>query len=182
MSTFLFLSGSIRHNSFNETLAKFACMQAKQQQVDAHFIDLRQYDLPIFSQDIEAQSYPKAAQDLFQQFVACKGFFIASPEYNGYFSPLIKNTIDWLSRSIIKEQSAFQDKTAIIAACSPGKLGGLRGLAPLRLLLSNLNVLVLPEQLAVPLAHSAFNEQGELINEKQTFFLQQTIRKWKRIA
>ncbi len=51
-------------------------------------------------------------------------------------------------------------------SASPGTLGGLRGLAAVRSILGNINVLVLPNQVAVPRASAAFDEGGNLKDEK----------------
>jgi NAD(P)H-dependent FMN reductase len=52
-------------------------------------------------------------------------------------------------------------------ATSPGGLGGLRGLIPLRMLLGNLGITVLPDQIAIPSAFDAFGPDGHLVDPKQ---------------
>jgi len=87
--------------------------------------------------------------------MAHDGFLIASPEYNGMFTPVLKNMLDWASRKQLADEApllAFRGKLAAIMATSPGALGGVRGLMVLRILLSNLGVNVLAEQQAVPFA------------------------------
>jgi NAD(P)H-dependent FMN reductase len=63
--------------------------------------------------------------------------------------------------------AAFVDKAAALMSASPGGLGGLRGLVHLRSILSNINVLVLPDQIAVSRSHEAFNADGSLKDAKQ---------------
>ena len=94
---------------------------------------------------------------------------IASPEYNSGISGVLKNAIDWASRPEPNEISlvAFKEKVAAIMSASPGALGGLRGLFALRQVLANINVLVLPEQLALSKANEAFDAAGNLRDEKQ---------------
>jgi NAD(P)H-dependent FMN reductase len=101
--------------------------------------------------------------------LAHQGLLIASPEYNSSISPLLKNTIDWLSRSVNGEYGLlpFRDKVAALLAASPGGLGGLRGLVHVRAILGNIGVLVLPDQLAVSKADQAFNADGTLADPKQ---------------
>ena len=63
--------------------------------------------------------------------------------------------------------AAYQGKVAAIMSASPGRLGGIRGLVFLRMLLANLGIVVLPEQQAIPQAMQAFNEDGSLIDSLQ---------------
>ena len=96
------------------------------------------------------------------------GLLIASPEYNSSITPLLKNIIDWVSRPSNGENAliAYQGKVAAIMSASPGRLGGLRGLVHLRSILSNIGVLVIPDQVAVGEAHRAFGSDGNLVDEK----------------
>ena len=65
------------------------------------------------------------------------------------------------------ELTPFTGKVAVLLSTSPGGFGGLRGLAHLRTILSNMGVIVLPDQLAVPKAHEAFNGDGTMANAAQ---------------
>jgi chromate reductase len=170
-SKLLFLAGSARKDSLNKKLAKVAYNLALAQGADATFIDLKDYPLPIYDGDLEDESgLPDNAVKLKQLFSEHAGLFIASPEYNSSISALLKNTLDWISRSHAVDEkplSAYRDKVAAIVAASGGGLGGLRGLVPLRMLLGNIQVLVLPQQLALANATSAFDEQGQLVEAKK---------------
>jgi len=171
----LALAGSTRKASFNKQLLAVAVGGAVDAGADVTVVDLADFELPLFNQDLEAErGLPDAAKRLKQLFVDHAGLLIASPEYNSSFTPLLKNTIDWVSRSVPGEAplSAFTGKTAALVAASPGALGGLRGLVHLRAVLSNIQVLVLPGQLAVPAAHDAFAPDGTLKDAK----LQATAR------
>jgi len=164
----LCFAGSSRQQSMNKQLAKQAASIAQQLGADASFIDLAEYPLPIYNGDHETQhGLPDPALKLKAMFTAADALFIASPEYNGSFSPLLKNTLDWVSRSHLEDEpalSAYLGKVAGIASASPGGLGGLRGLTPLRMLLNNLGVTVVPAQVAVG---SAFKKvtQGDFTDE-----------------
>jgi chromate reductase len=70
---------------------------------------------------------------------------------------LLKNTIDWLSRL---KPHPIKETVFSLGAASPGMLGGIRGLFSLRTTLVGLNAIVMPEQLTVGGATSAFNEDG----------------------
>ena len=153
MTKLLFLAGSSRKESINKKLARYAAERAKEKGADVTFIDLADFDMPIYNGDIEdASGLPEAAIRLKKLFWEHDGFFIASPEYNSSFSPLLKNALDWISRKHSDDEaplSAYRGKVAALGAVSMGALGGLRGLVPLRMMLSNIAVQVIPTQIAV---------------------------------
>ncbi|MDH3743553.1 MAG: NAD(P)H-dependent oxidoreductase [Acidobacteriota bacterium] len=167
----LAFAGSTRKESFNKKLVGLAAEGARVAGADVTEIDLRDYPMPLFGQDLEArEGMPETAQQLKQLFLDHQGFLIASPEYNSSVSAVLKNTIDWLSRAETSDEpplSAFAGKVAVLMAASPGGLGGLRGLVHLRAILGNIRVLVLPEQRAVSAAHKAFGADGSLVDAKQ---------------
>lgn len=177
----LFLSGSKRNDSINATLAKLAAKKAAEiKEVDAHCIDLENYEMPLYDGDLEAENgLPETAINLKKLFIGADGLFIASPEYNSAYSPLLKNTIDWLSRSHEEGEpplSAFKGKVAAIAATSPGGLGGLRGLVPLRMLLGNIGVTVIPAQAAIGDGNNAFDSNGNLTSEQNDQMLSDVVQ------
>jgi NAD(P)H-dependent FMN reductase len=121
--------------------------------------------LPLYDGDLEDEKgIPENALTLKRLFTQHQAFLISSPEYNGLITPLLKNTIDWISRPTPNDKSLipFTGKIAAIVSASPGALGGLRGLLHLRVLLTNLGVHVIPQQLAVSNADRAFDASGTL--------------------
>jgi NAD(P)H-dependent FMN reductase len=166
----LAFAGSARRESFNKRLIRLAAEAARQAGADVTLIDLAEYPLPLFNQDLEAEAgLPENAVALKTLFLEHDGLLISSPEYNSSITPLLKNALDWVSRQVPGEASlaAYKGKVAALVAASPGKLGGLRGLAHLRSILGNIGVLVLPDQLAVPNADQAFTAEGRLKDERQ---------------
>lgn len=166
----LAFAGSARRGSFNKQVLRIAARAAEQAGSKVTLIDLADYPLPLFDQDLEAASGPpENAVRLLELFKSHDGLLIASPEYNSSITPLMKNTIDWVSRKIGDSPSlaAFQGKVAVLMSASPGALGGLRGLVHLRSILGNIGVIVLPEQAAVMQAHNALDEMGNLHDAKQ---------------
>ncbi len=94
-------------------------------------IDLRDYPMPPYDGDVEAnEGLPPAVVALKQLFKAHDGFLISAPEYNGGISGMLKNTLDWVSRrgDDAGTLAAFSGKFAGIMAASPGSLGAVRGL------------------------------------------------------
>lgn len=171
MTKILAFAASSRKDSINKKLVAIAAAAAQKQGTDVTLIDLADFPMPLFDQDLEAeQGMPEKAHDFKQLLIEHDGFLIASPEYNSAFSPLLKNVIDWASRAELENEPpllAYKGKTASIMAASPGALGGLRGLVFLRMLLGNLGMIVLPEQQAIPHAFKAFSSKGELTDSKQ---------------
>jgi chromate reductase, NAD(P)H dehydrogenase (quinone) len=166
----LAFAGSVRRDSFNKKLAGIAADGARGAGAEVTLIDLRDYMLPVFDQDYEREAgTPENARRLKALFLANDGLLIASPEYNSSITPLLKNTLDWVSRPQPGEPplAAYTGKVAGLVSASPGALGGLRGLVHVRAILGNLGVLVIPEQLAVPRAGDAFNDDGTLRDPKQ---------------
>jgi len=94
----LVFAGSIRTASFNARLAALAVKELASLNADVTRISLVDYPLPIFHGDIEAeQGTPANALKLKRMFGIHHGVFIASPEYNASITPLLKNTLDWVS-------------------------------------------------------------------------------------
>lgn len=165
----LAFDGSTRTDSFNKKLVRIAAEGARQAGASVTVIDLKDFPLPLFDQDLEAaEGQPENARKLKELFIQHQGLLIASPEYNSSVTPVLKNAIDWVSRSLPGEPAlaAFQGKVASLVSASPGALGGLRGLVHLRSILGNIGVIVLPQQIAVPKAHEAFAADGTLKDAK----------------
>lgn len=183
--TVLILAGSTRQGSFNVRLAKAACAMAIEEGLHAEWIDLNNYPMPLFNQNDEAEhGMPETTKTLKQLFVQADGFIMVTPEYNGMFTPLLKNTIDWLSRPHTENEPplwAFQSKSAAIMAASPGALGGLRALIPLRLQLANIGVNVVAPQLALGKAHEAFTEAGTLQDARMQGMLRNVVTSLKQM-
>jgi len=166
----LAFAGSLRKDSFNKKLLRLAAAAAEAEGVAVQVIDLADYPLPIFDQDLEARDgMPPNGAKIKEAMKAAHGFLIASPEYNSSVTAVLKNAIDWASRKTGDEPDlvAYKGKAAVLMAASPGQLGGLRGLVHLRSILGNIGVVVLPEQLAVPRAFEAFADDGRLKDDKQ---------------
>jgi len=164
----LAFAGSTRKNSFNKLLIQQASQFATDAGASVTLIDLADFELPLFNEDLEAQGVPHNAARLKELFVEHEGLLIAAPEYNSSITPLLKNTIDWVSRADDKHSmlAGFQGKTAALVSASPSGWGGMRGLVHLRDILGNIGVTVLPSEAAVARAHEAFGDSGQFTDEK----------------
>ncbi|HEY9748284.1 MAG TPA: NAD(P)H-dependent oxidoreductase [Allocoleopsis sp.] len=166
----LAFAGSTRTGSYNKTLVKIAAAGAQAAGAEVTYLDLRDLPMPLYDADLEAaEGIPENALKFKELMTAHQGLLIASPEYNSSMSGVLKNAIDWASRSLPGEPmlAAFNDKVAAIMSTSPGALGGLRGLVHVRSILSNIRVLVIPDQVAIPKAHEAFDADGRLKDSQQ---------------
>ncbi len=165
----LAFAGSARKDSFNKKLLHVAVRAAEETGAEVMLLDLAEYPLPLYDGDLESRDgLPTNAAKLKRLFLDHDGLMIAAPEYNSSITPLLKNTIDWVSRPADGEGplAAYKNKVAVLMAASPGGLGGLRGLVHVRAILQNIGVIVLPDQRAVSGAGNAFDETGQLKDEK----------------
>ena len=183
----LFMAGSARQKSFNKRLAKLGAAIAEANSIPSTFVDLGDYPMPIYDWDIEAQSGPpENARKIKNLMKAHTGIFITSPEYNASFSPLLKNTIDWVSHTRDEGEvpmEVFRTRVFALGAASPGGTGGMRGLSQLRLVFElGLNALVLPDQFLLPRAMDAYDDHGHLKNKDQQEQLKTVIQKLARAA
>lgn len=165
----LVMAGSLRTGSHNVRLAALAVKELALIDVDATRISLEDYPLPLYDADDEANSgIPDNAVKLKQMIAAHQGVFIASPEYNASVTPLLKNAIDWVSR--VRERgdpayAAFRNRVFAIASASPQVYGGLRSLNALRQILEQgCGALVIPEQVTIAAAETAFDELDSPVN------------------
>lgn len=161
------LAGSLRKDSFNQKLINEAVRYAKEAGAEVEMIKLADLNLPMFDEDIEAQGTPAGAQLLKDKLRAADGILLASPEYNGSITAVLKNAIDWASRTEQGATPAFANKVTALYAASPGGLGGLRGLNHVRDILSGIGSLVLANQLSVPAIHTLLDDNGR-INDADT--------------
>ena len=169
MTRLLALAGSARRDSFNKRLARLAAARAREAGADVTYLDVAEYPLPLFDQDLEAEGTPENVVKLRSLMLEHDGVIYACPEYNSSITPLLKNLIDWVSRpgDDVAPLAAFRGKTAGLVSASPGALGGLRGLGTVRSILSSIGVHVLPSQVAVGSAHAAFaDDDAGLVDER----------------
>ncbi len=166
----LAFSGSARGGSFNQKLVTIAAEGARAAGAEVTVINLADFPLPLFDQDLETrEGVPAKARELRRLIADSQGLLIATPEYNSTITPLLKNAIDWVSREDGDSGmlAAFKEKTTALISASPGGYGGSRSLKQLRELLGNIRVNVIDEDFSLPSAHEAFNPDGSLKDEAQ---------------
>ena len=132
------ISGSLRKASWNTLLLRSAQKLAP----EGMTIDITEIrDIPFYDGDIEATTgIPESAVAFREKIRAADALLIASPEYNGSVSGVLKNAIDWASRP---PHQPLDGKPIAIFGASPGAFGTIRGQAHLRQIFANVNGLVL---------------------------------------
>lgn len=182
----LAFAGSTRKESWNKKLLKEAAEVAHGAGAEVTIIDLADYPLPLYDGDLEvAQGVPENAKKLQKLFAEHDGFMIASPDYNGSYSGVLKNMVDWVSRKDKENDpplEPFKGKVAAIMSASPGALGGIRGLEKLHDLLDDLKVMVIPDVVAVGGIATAFNAAGKLDNPKTAKALETAATRLVKVA
>jgi NAD(P)H-dependent FMN reductase len=171
----LAFAGATRTESFNKKLIKLGADGARAAGAEVTLIDLRDYPMPLYDGDLEAASgIPEHGKRLKKLFLEHDGLLISSPEYNSSIPGVLKNAVDWVSRSEPGESplAAYQGKVAALLSASPGQLGGSRALVVVRMMLGNIKVLVLPDQVSISKANEAFNPDGTLKDAKQAAAVQ----------
>ena len=172
MTRLLFFAGSTREGSFNKKLASLARHIAEANGMEAVLIELKDYNMPIYSGDREAAEGPPERARAFKALLGeYQGIFIATPEYNASMPPLLKNTLDWVTRVRAKGESGlevFKTRVFAISGASPGYYGGMRSLLHLRQVLEiGMGATVIPQQIALPRAMDAFETDGSLKDQAQ---------------
>lgn len=173
MLTLLGIPGALRAASTNRLLLA----EARRAFGDAHQTeaDLR---LPLYDGDMEdAQGIPAAVQTLADQIAAADAIVISTPEYNKSLPGVLKNALDWVSRT---KGSPFRDKPLAIISAADGRSGGHCAQFALRLCLVGFRARLLqgPEVMVADSSH-AFDAAGRLIdprNEKALTELMTQLR------
>jgi chromate reductase len=162
----LVIPGSLRTGSHNARLAAAAAYEFAQAGAEVTRLSLGDFPLPIYDGDLQTKSgVPKNAVNLKRMIAAHHGVLLVTPEYNSSVPPLLKNTIDWVTRVQDPHETrgqVFRERPFAIAAASESRLGGTRALAALRLILAACQAIVVPNQLALSLADQAYDEMDKL--------------------
>ncbi len=154
------ISGSLRKESYNTKLLHLAAGMFGPSEFT--FANIR---FPLFDNDLQqSEGIPAEVQTLSDQIAAADAVIIASPEYNQSLPGVLKNALDWVSRT---EGSPWKHKPVAIINAAAGRTGGARANYSLRLALAPFNTRLLqgPEVL-VAMARKEFDEHGNLENER----------------
>lgn len=174
----LVFSGSTRPASLNRRLAAIAARDLRALGAEVTEISLADYPLPFVDEDGRPAPHENAVK-LNDLILAHDGLFIACPEYNSGYPPLLKNALDWASM-VRKDGPGLKDKIVALGAASPGARGGYRALTQFRSVLElGFGALVLPEMASVPFANKVLTESG-ISDEGAAKFLDACLRRLLR--
>jgi NAD(P)H-dependent FMN reductase len=183
----LVIPGSLRSRSYNVRLAALATKEFTLADAEVTRISLADYPLPLYDADgVTERGPPLNAVKLKQLVSAHQGIFIASPEYNASITPLLKNTLDWIS--VVRERgepllAAYQNRVFALGGASPGRSGALQSLLALRqVLVAGCRALVIPEQVSIPNAEEAFDERDELKDARAATALKTVVQRLIEMA
>src|SRR4051812_11441407 len=162
----LVIPGSLRTGSHNARLAAAAAREFARAGVDVTRISLGDFPLPLYDGDLQTRSgVPKHAVNLKRMIGAHHGVLMVTPEYNSSVPPLVKNTIDWVSRVQDAQEArgqVFRERAFAIAAASESRLGGTRSLAALRLILTACHARFIPNKFALSFAGKVYDDMDRL--------------------
>lgn len=164
MARILVFSGSMRPTSLNRRLAGIAARDLRSLGATVTEISLLDFPLPFVDEDGRPNPPPEA-----HAFNAAlqghDGIFIACPEYNSGYPPIVKNALDWASMCN-GGKPGLAGKVVALGAASPSPRGGYRVLMQLRATLElGFGALVIPDMAPVPFANKALAEDGILADE-----------------
>ena len=165
----LAFSASPSRRSLNDKIVRVAVKGAADAGADVTHVSLADYDMPIFSVDLEDEiGMHENARAFKALMMEHHGFLISSPEYNGSVTGAFKNLIDWVSRTGDGNpgSAAFRGKYGAILSGSPGGFGAVRSLDHARYILARLGVQIIPENYPIDRADKKFDDDGAPIDEK----------------
>jgi chromate reductase, NAD(P)H dehydrogenase (quinone) len=160
--------GSSRKGSLNQQLLDIAESGAIATGAEVTKLRLSDLRLPLYEGDLEAEyGLPEEVQTFKTMIAEHHAILIGTPEHNGGYTALLKNSIDWASRPTAGDPSglaSFQGKPAALVSASPGAMGGLRSQIALQVTLNKIGVMVIPRSFALGAAHKAFDALGVLVD------------------
>ncbi|MEQ8716679.1 MAG: NAD(P)H-dependent oxidoreductase [Acidimicrobiales bacterium] len=168
----LVMAASTRTGSINQALAHHIADRLQETE-PVEIIDLRDFTLPLYDGDLEARAgVPAAAAALAGEMASAEVLVLVSPEYNGTFTPLLKNTVDWVTRV---DTAAFAHLRVLVASASPGRGGGANGVAMVRTWLTNMGIEIAERTLSV--GNASVGADGDLLgldDDELARFVRQT--------
>lgn len=173
MKKVLVFSSSNSSTSINKQLAVYAAK--KLNNVKLNIIDLNDFQLPIYSPDLEKeQGIPKNAIRFEQLIAETDGIIISMAEYNGSYTAVFKNTFDWASRI---EQKVWKNKPMLLMGTSPGKRGAIGVITAAKTAFPHYGGNIIAD-FSLPEFNTNFKD-GKIVNESLENILNEQILKYQ---
>jgi chromate reductase, NAD(P)H dehydrogenase (quinone) len=155
----LAVSGSLRHGSFNTSLAR-AAIEAAPEGVQLELWE-GLAELPLYDEELE-HDVPESVRRLREEWAAADAILFATPEYNGSVPGGLKNAIDWASRP--KLEAVLRNKPVAVVGASTGQFGALWAQQDLKRILGIAGARVVGTEIPVSRAHERFDAEGRLLD------------------
>ncbi len=158
MMKVLLIAGSIRKESYNRRLIKWAANSLETKGCEVRVADIGA--LPLMNEDLEVDGTRPAEVEAFREDLKwAEGLVIATPEYNGSMPGVLKNAIDWGSRP----PNMFASRVGVVMGATIGIWGTVQSQRDLTAVLHALNVLLIPSPFVrLARVHESFDEAGNL--------------------
>ncbi len=172
--TLLGISGSLRKSATNRRLIAEAARL-----FDPATFTIADLNLPLYDGDTEESAgIPQTVQRLADQIADADAVVISTPEYNSALSGVLKNALDWVSRTNGKP---WQHKPVALMSAAAGRAGGARALSSLRLCMAPFQPRIVPgPEILLAASGNAFGENGQLTNDRTVNGLQDLMDNLKR--
>ncbi len=152
------LSGSLRAGSYSQLALNSAAQRLEALGAQVELLEVRSLNLPFCTGEKEYPDYPDVER-LRQAFQEADGMVLATPEYHGSLSGVLKNALDLMSFE------HFSGKVVGLISVLGGQPNS-NALNDLRVILRWVHGWVIPEQIAIGQAWQAFGEDGKILDEK----------------
>ncbi len=165
MTKLIGISGSLRNDSYNTALLKCAAALMP----EGSSFEIRPIiEVPLYNGDLEtASGMPESVTSLKQAIQLADGLVIATPEYNGSIPGVLKNTIDWLSRTGLDNLNVLNGLPVALMGATPGGMGTTNAQAAYLPIFRSLRMplWIAGGGLMVSAAHTKFDEKGNLLDD-----------------
>jgi FMN reductase len=152
------IGGSLRSESYTQQALNLTAKRVAKLGADVEVLDLRTLTLPFCTGADEYPGYPdvKQLRDAVKQ---ADGLILATPEYHGSVSGVLKNALDLMGFEHL-------DGKVVGLISTLGGQSNSNALNHLRLIIRWVHGWVIPEQVAIGQAWKAFSPNGNLLDEK----------------
>lgn len=169
------ICGSLRLQGWTRATLKIALAGAEEMGASAELVDLRDYDLPFCTGEDSTAERP-SVQRLRQRISEASGVILATPNYHGTLSGVLKNALDLMS------MREFEGKVVGLIGVSGGRMGGMSTLNALRAIGRTLHAWVIPSEAWIFDADTAFTADGQLKDTRSEQRVREVGRKVARLT